>query len=319
MLSGLNICTGIDAGSSCSKLAYADNLGTRIIARSDGFDPLDLREQAEIFFDEIILSCVIAIPDGLPSRKKDNIILQAEKSGFRDVHTITTHEAMCLGLGDEARTVACDFGASSCRVAVIEGGSILDSAIIADVCGDEFDRSFAEYLRERRRMKKVDAELLREAKRLKHILSENDSRLWHNMTISREDFTRLAHFPVKRAYHTVSRLLRVWQPERFILTGGCAKIPAVREIFGGAEIVEDVIARGAAAEALSLTKQETRKNVTDTATRMREIRAEILRVEEKLTRAQKDRLYILFRQAEGINDAGIITLMENLIREIRNA
>ena len=319
MLSGLNICVGIDAGSSCSKLAYADNLGTRIIARCDGFDPLELREQAEIFFDEIILSCVIAIPDGLQSRRKDSMILQAEKSGFRDVHTITAQEAMCLGLGDDSRTLVCDFGASGFRAVIIEGGSVLDSAVIADVCGDEFDRSFAEYLRERRRMKKVDAELLREAKRIKHILSENDSRLWHNMTISREDFTRLAHFPVKRAYHTVSRLLRVWQPERFILTGGCAKIPAVREIFGGAEVIDDVIVRGAAAKALSLTKQEVRKNVTDTVARMREIRSEILKVEEKLTRSQKDRLYILFRQAEGINDAGIITLMENLIREIRNA
>ena len=42
-------------------------------------------------------------------------------------------------------------------------------------------------------------------------------------------------------------------------------------------------------------------------------------LEEKLTRRQKDRVYAMFRQAEGINDTGIIALMENLIRDIRNA
>ena len=51
-MAGLNVCAGIDAGSSCSKLAYSDNLGTRILARSDGQDFMTLREEAEIFFDE---------------------------------------------------------------------------------------------------------------------------------------------------------------------------------------------------------------------------------------------------------------------------
>ena len=72
-------------------------------------------------------------------------------------------------------------------------------------------------------------------------------------------------------------------------------------------------------KALALTKQEARKNIADSVSRMRELRAELLSIEEGLNRQQKDRLYTLFRQAEGMNDAGIITLMESLIREIRNA
>ncbi|MBQ9390437.1 MAG: hypothetical protein IJU07_09715, partial [Synergistaceae bacterium] len=102
----------------------------------------------------------------------------------------------------------------------------------------------------------------------------------------------------------------------------CAKIPLVREflcdIFADAD---GIIAKGAAMRALELTKQtqqQARKNLSDTASRMREIRTEILRIEDKLTRQQKDRLYVMFKQAEGINDYGAVTLMENLISEIRN-
>ena len=314
---GLNVCVGIDAGSSCSKLAYSDNLGTRIIAGSDGFDFLALREEAEIFFDEPVFSCVIAVNDDTPSRQRENLRAKAVSSGFRDVEMMGGFEAMSLGLGNEVRTLACDFGASSCRMTVIEVGEVLENAAV-DVGGDFLDKNFAEYLTERKLMKKTDDSILREAKRLKHILSENESRLWHNMEILREDFTRLAYFQILRASHTADRLRRVWKPERFVITGGGAKIPIVQEIFKGAEIVDNIIVKGASMKALMLTKQEARKNIADTVSRMRELRAEILRIEEGLTRSQKDRLYILFRQAEGMNDSGIITLMENLIREIRN-
>ncbi len=56
----------------------------------------------------------------------------------------------------------------------------------------------------------------------------------------------------------------------------------------------------------------------DTGAKLRELRAGMLELEDKLTRRQKDRVYSLFRQAEGINDAGIITLMEGLICDIKN-
>ncbi len=314
---GLNVCAGIDAGSSCSKLAYSDNLGTRVLARTDGLDFLTLREEAEIFFDEPVYSCVVAVNDEMKKRQREAVRLKAVNAGFRDVDIIGRNEAVILGLSDDRRILVCDFGASGCNFSVVEGGEVLEDCGV-DVGGDMFDKVFAEYLRERRLLKKVDAEILSEAKRIKHILSEDKSRLWHNMTIYREDLTRLIYFPVKRAAHTLHRLKRVWKPERVILTGGCAKIPLVREFFTGTEIVDDVIVRGASLKGLMLSKQEARKNIADTVSRIRALRAEILGIEEGLTRQQKDRLYILFRQAEGINDSGIITLMENLIREIKN-
>ena len=322
LTAGLNVCAGIDAGSSCSKIAYSDNLGTRIIAETEGFDAVALREEAEIFFDEPVFSCVIAVSDSLNSRQRDTLKRQAVNAGFRDVKIIGAFEAVSFWLGDEARTLVYDFGASRSSIFVIEGGEVLESVVLDDVCGDSFDRIFAEYLCERRLLKKENNELIREARRLKHVLSESTSRSWHNVNIYREDFERLIYFPVKRALHTVNRLRRVRKPERFVLTGGCAKIPLVREflcdIFADAD---GIIAKGAAMRALELTKQtqqQARKNLSDTASRMREIRTEILRIEDKLTRQQKDRLYVLFKQAEGINDSGAVTLMENLISEIRN-
>lgn len=312
-----NVYAGIDAGTASSKLAYSDNLSTRIIARVDGSDFITLREEAEIFFDEPLFSCVIAVNDTLPARHRDTIKAKVVNSGFRDVEFIGQFEAVSLALGDESRTLFCDFGASGFRVGVIEAGDVIDDDFI-DVGGDMFDKLFADYLCELR-MTKFSPEILREAKRIKHILSENNSRLWHNIDIQRYDFERLIYFPVKRAFHTVNRLLRVWKPHRFILTGGCAEIPIVREIFNNAEIIHDIIAKGAGLKAKSLSKLQAKRNIADNISRIRALRAEILSVEDILTRQQKDRIYLLFKQAEGSNDNGIITLMENLLHEIKYA
>ena len=222
-------------------------------------------------------------------------------------------EAMTFGLNDGSRILVCDFGASRCDFVFLADGEIVDYDS-CDVGGDMFDKIFAEYLCELRRLKKVDDSLMSESKRIKHILSDDESRLWHNMTIQREDFERLIYFPVKRASHTLCRFMRVFRPVRLILTGGCAKIPLVREFFTVAEIIDDLIAKGASLKGLSLSKQEAKKSIADNVSRIKTLRAEILRIEDGLTRSQKDKLYILFRQAEGINDSGIITMMENLIR-----
>ncbi|MBQ7193064.1 MAG: Hsp70 family protein [Synergistaceae bacterium] len=314
----LNVSVGIDAGSVSSKLAYSDNLGTRILAEVEGFDAVSLREEAEIFFDEPVYSCVVAVNETMNSRQRDKLRTSANLSGFRDVEIIGSNEAMILELDDDARTLVCDFGASRSSFTVLEDSEILDSVDV-DVCGNMFDKIFADYLAERKMIKKVDGKILREARRIKHILSENTSRLWHSVNIFREDFERLIYFPVKRASHTFNKIKKVWKPERIILTGGCSKIPVVREFFVEAEIFEGLIAKGASLRALSMTKQGTRKNISDNASRIRELRAEILGIEELLTRAQKDRLYMMFRQVEGANDSGIISIMENLVREIKNA
>ena len=317
----VNVNVGIDAGSVCSKLAYSDKLGTRILADAEGFDAVSLREEAEIFFDEPVYSCVIAVNETINSRQRDKLKTSAILSGFRDVEIIGSDEAIILGLCDSARTLVCDLGASKSSFRIIEDGEVLES-VEADVCGDMFDRIFAEYLAERKLIKKADKKIFSEARRIKHILSESNSRLWHNVNIFREDFERLIYFPVKRASHTFNRIKKIWKPVKIILTGGCANIPIVKEFFNGSEILEGLIAKGASLRALSITKQGTRAwkdDISNNASRVRELRAEILGIEELLTRAQKDRLYVMFRQAESSNDPGIISIIENLVREIKNA
>ena len=101
------------------------------------------------------------------------------------------------------------------------------------------------------------------------------------------------------------------------------KIPEVWKVLAEVTGIEpeyrgNLIVEGAALRARELQKgsKQTSRN-TDTGAKIRELRAGMLALEDKLTRRQKDRVYSLFQQAEGINDAGIISLMENLIREIR--
>ena len=105
------------------------------------------------------------------------------------------------------------------------------------------------------------------------------------------------------------------------------KIPEVRKVI--AEVLDmtpeyrgNLIVEGAALRAMELQRNTERAKtagIPDTAARLRELRADVLAIEDRLTRRQKDRVYALFRQAEGIHDDGVIALMENLIREIRSA
>ena len=107
------------------------------------------------------------------------------------------------------------------------------------------------------------------------------------------------------------------------MTGGCAEIPLAKKIFSGLfpqiEFIKNLTALGAAARADSLSSARERKQRFDTNAKLREIRGSLMSLEDLLTRKQKDRLYFLFRQAEGIlpNNPAMIKLLENLISEIK--
>ena len=319
-MADLSVCAGIDAGSYESKLAYSDALSTRIIARLEGFDLTALREEAEAFFEEPVFSCVIAIPDG--SKR-----VRAEGSGFTDAYEIPQSEAVILGLGRDGRNIVYDLGASAGRIYVIDGHEVIETENITDFCGKTIDRDFEEYITERFRLDAKDANIFPESRRIKHALTENDSAVWREVKVFRYELERLIHFPAKRTARVIQRFCRVYKPEGVILTGGSVKIPEVRKVIAEVlgmtpEYRGNLIVEGAAARARELQKNSERAKTAgtqDTAARLRELRADVLAIEDRLTRRQKDRVYALFRQAEGIHDAGIITLMENLIREIRSA
>ena len=87
---GLNVCVGIDAGSKTSKLAY----DSKIISELEGFNALELREEAEIYFDEPVFSCVISVPDNFSHKQKYDTVFHTKKSGFNNVNIITKSEAL---------------------------------------------------------------------------------------------------------------------------------------------------------------------------------------------------------------------------------
>lgn len=320
---GLNVCVGIDAGSNTSKIAYSDSAGTKLIAELDGFDINALREEAEVYFDEPVFSCIIAIPDNFNRRQRDEIVIKAKNSGFKNVEIISSHEAEKIGL--ENRVLVYDFGASKSEMIIFDDGEISENVVINDVSGNEFDRIFSEWLSERFTLNLIDRKIINEqAKRIKITLSEHESVQWRNAEISRDDFERLIYFSVKRAAHTAKRLIRIYSPDRIILTGGCVNIPVVRKIFAevfktGFEISLGLAAKGASLMGRSSDKNSGIADIAENSAKLRELRGNIIELEEKLTRNQKDRLYLLFRNAEAINSPEIINLMENLINEIRNA
>ena len=312
----LSVCVGLDAGKYESKLAYSDALSTRVIAGLSGFDPNALREEAEAFFGEPVFSCVAAY-----SGRGDDVRRRALSCGFTEVEIIPAHEAVSLWLGQEGRALVWDLGQSAGRMYVLDEGHLLESVIVDDVCGEAFDAVFGEYLRNRYGLSEPD---IREARRIKHELSEHNYCVWRELRVYRDEFERLIYFPLRRAAHVLNRLRRVHRPSRVIMTGGGSRIPiavkAAGEVLGiGPEVQENVIAKGVSLRAREL--QRTRGQVlgNNTTIRLKELRAGLIELEDRLTRRQKDRVYAMFRQAEGINDAGIIALMEGLIREIRNA
>ena len=320
------VCVGIDAGTRTSKLGYSDSLSTRIITSLEGFDINALREGAEIFFDEPVFSCVIAIPENFSRKQREDVLFGAKANGFSsEVEIITAYDAMRLVLPGEENVLVCDMGASKTDFVILNHNAVIAHESVNDVCGNSFDNAFSEYLADLRLIDAIDNNLMHEAMRIKCVLSERESLMWHEREITRDDFERLIYFPVKRLAHTADKFMRVYRPKRIIMTGGTCNIPLVRKIFAGIspdiqpEFDMNLIVKGASLKAFTLSKENRRSTRADTASRIQEVRAGIIELEEILTRSQKDRLYAMFKQSEGMNDSGGITLMENLIREIKNA
>lgn len=320
-----DICIGIDAGSHTSKIAV-DN---KFIAAVDGCDLVKIREEAEIYFDEPVFSCVIAVPDDFNKRQREDFIFNAKKSGFKNIELINSHDAVLNSIENNKKILVYDFGASRSEFIFLNENKAVDSEVISDICGNDFDKIFALWLRERFNLSLIsEKDLLNQAENFKKELSFNDKIIWRDTEILREDFERLIHFSVKRAAHTAERFINCYNPDKFILTGGGAEIPVVNKIFAdfNPEFNKNLIVLGTSKFASRLTKNS--KNSQHSGTneiklKINEIRGSIISIEDLLTRKQKDRLYKLFRQTEGMiaGDAASMTLINlllNLVSEIKN-
>ena len=315
-----SVSVGIDIGSHTSKIAAEE----KIIAALPSGDLLKLREEAEIYFDEPVFSCVIAVPDSFTSREKEALTFDAKKSGFKHTEIISSCEAVFNFLDDDKKILILDLSASKSEFIFADNRKIIESEIASDVCGNEFDKNFSVWLRERFSLDLINEnDLLNEAENFKRELSVKDKIIYRDVEISREDFEKLIYFSLKKISHAAERFLSCYSPERFILTGGGCEIPAAQkifaEIFSKLEIKPNLIALGAAKTAASMSSTQQHAKRLDNSTKIKEIRSEIMTIEDLLTRKQKDRLYGLFRQIEtqAMKNAALIKLLENLINDIK--
>ena len=85
------------------------------------------------------------------------------------------------------------------------------------------------------------------------------------------------------------------------------------------EFNKNLVVLGAAKKANSLSGAKERAKRLDNVAKLKEIRGEIITLEDLLTRKQTDRLYALFRQIEATATGvpALIKLLENLINEIK--
>ena len=318
-----DICIAVDAGSHTSKIAACN----KFTAAVDGSDLVKIREEAEIYFDEPVFSCVIAVPDDCGKRQREELIFNAKKSGFKNIELINSHDAVLNFIEKNKKILVYDFGASRSEFIFFSDNKVIDSEIIKDICGSEFDKMFASWLRERFNLSLInEKDLLTQAESFKKELSLNEKITWRETEILREDFERLIYFSVKRALHTAERFIDCYNPDKFILTGGGAEIPVVNKIFADfkPEFNKNLIVSGTAKHALQLTQnaKNTKRDVQEIKLKINEIRGSIISIEDMLTRRQKDRLYKLFRQTEGMiagDEASmtLINLLSNLINEIK--
>ena len=314
-----DVVVGIDIGSSSSKLAGSDE---KIIAIMPGQDFLKIREEAEIYFDEPVFSCVIAMQN---KKGREDFSFYAKKAGFKNIELISSNEAISNNFENQNQKIlVLDLGASKSEIIFFEKSQVIDSEIIQDVCGNEFDKIFASWLSERFTLNLIDEkDLLTRAEKFKQELSFNEKISWRDVNILREDFERLIYFSLKRASHTVERFLDCYAPDKFIITGGCSEIPVVKKIFSdlysNIEFNKNLIASGAAKKARSLSSKREESKRQDNAAKLSQIRGSLIALEDMLTRKQTDRLYAFFRQTEflSINNPALIKILENLINEIK--
>ncbi|MBR1486624.1 MAG: Hsp70 family protein, partial [Synergistaceae bacterium] len=318
-----SVSAGLDVGSHTSKIASDE----KIIAALPLCDFLKLREEAEIYFDEPVFSCVIAVSKSLSNRDKEVLIFDAKKSGFKHIELISHYDAILNSLdeNENSKILVLDLGASKSEVIFFDNQKLIDSEIIEDVCGNEFDKIFSRWLSERFSLNLIkEKELLAQAENFKLELSLKEKIIYRDVEIFREDFERLIYFSVKKLSHVAERFLSCYSPKRFILTGGCCEIPIVKkifaEIFANLEINLNLIAQGAAKKAASLSSNRERAKRFDSTAKFKEIRNEIITLEDMLTRKQKDRLYGFFRQIEAtaVNNPALIKLLENLMSDIKS-
>ncbi len=317
-----NLSVGIDAGNFRLKAAYLNPKNSRaeVICECENF--LELRESCEIFLGDFVDSCVLSFSENIPKREHDKLLLSAKTSGFDSVKVIDPYEAIISGIACKTALIF-DIGKANSRAILVKDNHVREKILFPDLSGDSFDRIFAEWLCERFLLSSIDSSVIRDAEKIKIALSESAHVIYRHAKISRYDFERLIRFQIRKILHTLRRLESEYSPEKIFFTGSSCKLPVILEsasqiLAQTPEFHDNLAAKSAAMkipELFANSSPNPNPN-SNTSQRVRNLRHDLISLEEILTRSQKDKLYDMFMKNESGNSE-TLAILENLMNELK--
>ena len=213
-----------------------------------------LREDAEVYLNTFIYSCVITVPACFNSFQRVAVLNAAREAGFSgEVRILNEPTAAALYVGNkEGRYLVLDFGAGTADISVVEMESnvwhVLESVGTKNIGGYDFDVLLAEWIAERAGLHGIKDNvenlhiwnyLRSESEKAKIALSTCEHfellpfaalERFEPIVIEREDFNRLIRFHIKRIVNWVRILWEVYKPQKLLLVGGSSKIPLLKQM-----------------------------------------------------------------------------------------
>ena len=300
----------IDYGSEYLRAGIFDGR-YRLIA--SGKNLLEIREGSEIFFNDFVSSCLIAVQKNYTPEKLNAIKNNANEAGFDYVDFITDTQAKISALDENINSaLILDMGASKTELEIISQSQSEKISELKNFNGNYFNKIFSEFLSTRllHNIKAIEAD------GIKKDLTDKEILIIGGKKIYRYDFERLIRFHIFDAVNFINAMIRIYEPEKFFITGGLANIPIVKNIIERdtimkPEFTSDLILKGASILAVLNDKKN------DNKARLKALQENFKAVRNFLTPSQNDRVNRFFNQALNLKGNANINALENLLNELK--
>ena len=247
---------------------------------------------------------------------ESNIISNARSAGFKDIKIIDEREAKISALNAlkiSGKILICEIENLQTEITIYENNKILENVINKNICENKFNEMFNEFLN-LRFSRKISKEV---SEQIRIILNDQEYFNYMSVRICREDFERLIYFKILELIHIIKRLIKIYNPDKFIITGEACKIPLIIKTFLSKinlnpEFIDDIILQGASKIAGNVNEK------IDPENKLNELRNEIIYIESYLNRHQKDRIYKIFKHVESNPEPEILKMFSDLIQDIKN-
>ncbi len=300
----------IDYGTKNLRAGFFDGHEIKFI--TSGKTLLEIREGSEIFFNEFVNSCVIAVPDEYSAEKLNAIKSTANEAGFENVKFITKTQAKIKFVNSNKTFLILDAGYLNSELEIISNSAVEKNLTLKNFSGNKFDNIFAKYLSLRLSNEIND----NEAGALKRDLSEREIIKLNGRKVLREDFERLIRFEIFDVINFLNSNIRIYEPEKIFITGGLINIPIVKNLLYSElkikpEFINNIILNGT-----SLLAGVHDKN-NNAEARLKALEKDFMLIQELLTPSQNDRLYKIFTLAKDLKDAANLHALEELLNGIK--